>query len=158
MTTNYLKVMQESLLKKKEVLESIVLASEKQREIVSAEEVDWDAFERSVETKGVLIENLSKLDEGFQTIYDRVKEELEKNKETHKSEIAVMQELIRRITELSAKVETLELRNKSLIEKHFAREHQRIKQSKVGSKVAMEYYQRMNKINMVDPQLMDRKS
>ena len=56
MTTNYLKVLQESLLKKKEILESILLASEKQREIVSAENVDWDAFDRSIDAKGILID------------------------------------------------------------------------------------------------------
>lgn len=158
MTTSYLKVLQESLLKKKEVLESIVLASEKQREIVSAESVDWDAFDRSVDAKGILIDNLTKLDDGFQNVYERVKEELSQNRDSYKKEISEMQELIRYVTELSTKVETLELRNKALIEKRFAREHQQIKQSKVGSKVAMEYYRKMNKLNMVDPQLMDRKS
>ncbi len=158
MTTSYLKVLQESLLKKKEVLESIVLASEKQREIVSAENVDWDAFDRSVDAKGVLIDNLTKIDDGFQNVYERVKEELSQNRDFYKQEIADMQVLIRGVTELSAKVETLELRNKSLIEQRFAREHQQIRQSKVGSKVAMEYYQKMNKLNVIDPQLMDRKS
>lgn len=158
MTTNYLKVLQESLLKKKEILESILLASEKQREIVSAENVDWDAFDRSIDAKGILIDNLTKLDDGFQNIYDRVREELSGNKDKYKTDIITMQELIHNVTELGAQVETLELRNKALIEKRFTEEHKQIKQSKVGSKVAMEYYQKMNKLNVVDPQLMDRKS
>ena len=158
MTTNYLKVLQESLLKKKDILESILLASEKQREIVSAENVDWDAFDRSIDAKALLIDNLSKLDDGFQNIYDRVKEELTDNKDKYKDEIVAMQDLIRKVTELGTQVETLELRNKTLIEKRFAEEHKQIKQSKIGSKVAMEYYQKMNKLNVVDPQLMDRKS
>ncbi len=158
MTISYLKVLEESLIKKKEVLESIVLACEKQREIVSGENVDWDAFDRSIDAKGVLIDNLTKLDDGFQNIYDRVKEELSNNREFYKNQIVTIQDLIRSVTELSAKVETLELRNKTLIEKRFAKEHQQIKQSKVGSKAAMEYYRKMNKLNVVDPQLMDRKS
>ena len=158
MTTNYLKVLQESLQKKKEILESILKASEKQREIVSAEVVDWDAFDRGVEAKGVLIDQLMKLDEGFQNVYDHVKEELAANKDKHKNEIAGIQGLIREVTELGVQVEALEVRNKALIEKRFAEEHRQIKQSKVGSKVAMEYYQKMNKLNVVDPQLMDRKS
>ena len=158
MTTNYLKVLQESLHKKKEILESILKASEKQRENVSAEEVDWDAFDRGVEAKGILIDQLMKLDDGFQNVYDHVKEELAVNKEQHKAEIVGMQNLIRAVTELGVQIETLEVRNKALIEKRFAEEHKQIKQSKVGSKVAMEYYQKMNKLNVVDPQLMDRKS
>lgn len=158
MTTNYLKVLQESLLKKKDILESILLASEKQRDIVSADNIDWEAFDRSIDAKGLLIENLGKLDDGFQNIYDRVKEELADNKDKYKDEIVAMQDLIRKVTELGTQVETLELRNKALIEKRFAEEHKQIKQSKIGSKVAMEYYQKMNKLNVVDPQLMDRKS
>lgn len=158
MTTNYLKVLQETLQKKKEILESILKASEKQREIVSAEVVDWEAFDRGVEAKGVLIEQMMKLDEGFQNVYNHVKEELATNKDKHKAEIAGMQSLIRAVTELGVQVETLEMRNKALIEKRFAEEHKQIKQSKVGSKVAMEYYQKMNKLNVVEPQLMDRKS
>ena len=158
MTTNYLKVLQESLLKKKDILESILLASEKQREIVSADNIDWEAFDRSIDAKGLLIENLGKLDDGFQNVYDRVKEELADNKDKYKDEIVAMQDLIRKVTELGTQVETLELRNKALIEKRFAEEHKQIKQSKIGSKVAMEYYQKMNKLNVVEPQLMDRKS
>lgn len=158
MTTNYLKVLQESLLKKKDILESILLASEKQREIVSADNIDWEAFDRSIDAKGLLIENLGKLDDGFQNVYDRVKEELADNKDKYKDEIVAMQDLIRKVTELGTQVETLELRNKAMIEKRFAEEHKQIKQSKIGSKVAMEYYQKMNKLNVVEPQLMDRKS
>lgn len=158
MANSYLKVMQESLLKKKEILDSILKASEKQREIVEATEVDWDAFDRSVEAKGVLIENLTKLDVGFETLYGRVKDELDANREVYRNDIAVMQNLIREITSLSASVETLEQRNKVLIERRFAQAKQQIKQSKIGSKAAMEYYQKMNKLNTVDPQLMDRKS
>ncbi len=158
MTTNYLKVLQGSLLKKKEILESVLVASEKQREIISAEVVDWNAFDRSIDAKGVLIDNLIQLDDGFQNVYDRVRQELAVNRERYKVEISMMQDLIRNVTELGVQVESLELRNKVLIEKRFADEHRKIKQSKVGSKVAMEYYQKMNKLNVVDPQLMDRKS
>lgn len=139
-------------------MESILLASEKQREIVSADNIDWEAFDRSIDAKGLLIENLGKLDDGFQNVFDRVKEELADNKDKYKDEIVAMQDLIRKVTELGTQVETLELRNKALIEKRFAEEHKQIKQSKIGSKVAMEYYQKMNKLNVVDPQLMDRKS
>ena len=139
-------------------MESILLASEKQREIVSADNIDWEAFDRSIDAKGLLIENLGKLDDGFQNVYDRVKEELADNKDKYKDEIVAMQDLIRKVTELGTQVETLELRNKALIEKRFAEEHKQIKQSKIGSKVAMEYYQKMNKLNVVEPQLMDRKS
>ena len=69
-----------------------------------------------------------------------------------------MQKLIKEITDKSAKLSAEELRNKNLIEKKFREERNNIKQSKMGTKAALNYYQKMNKINVVDPQLMDKKS
>ena len=45
--------------------------------------------------KAALIEKLEQLDTGFESLYDKVKEELESNKEIHKDQIRQMQELIR---------------------------------------------------------------
>jgi len=69
-----------------------------------------------------------------------------------------MQATIRTLTDKSAELEALEQRNKKLVETRMAESRQVIKQSKMGSQAAMQYYQRMNRINTVDPQLMDKKS
>ena len=75
-----------------------------------------------------------------------------------KTEIGFMQASIATLTESSAKLEALEQRNKKLVESRIAESRQSIKQSKIGSQAAMQYYQKMNRINTVDPQLMDKKS
>jgi len=103
------------------------------------------------------VEDLVKLDEGFDTLYARIKEELSVNKAAYKDVIVRMQGLIQEVTDKSTELQTLEHRNKSLIEQRFAESKKAIKQSKMGSKAAMEYYQRMNNLKNVDPQLMDKK-
>lgn len=158
MEKQYIDMMLESLQKKEKVLISLLRKSEEQKEVLSAEEVDWDVFDQLTTDKGDLIDELLKLDEGFETLFERIKEPLTQKKDLYKTEIGFMQATIRSLTDNSAKLETLEQRNKKLVETRMAESRQSIKQSKLGSQAAMQYYQRMNRINTLDPQLMDKKS
>ncbi len=158
MEKQYIDMMLESLQKKESVLISLLGKSEEQKEVLSAEEVDWDVFDQLTTDKGELIDELLKLDEGFETLFERIKEPLTQKKELYKTEIGFMQATIRSLTDNSAKLEALEQRNKKLVETRMAEIRQNIKQSKLGSQAAMQYYQRMNRINTLDPQLMDKKS
>lgn len=158
MEKQYVQMMLESLQKKEQVLDGLLQQSEAQKEVLSAKEVDWDLFDQITVAKGELIEKLLKLDEGFETLFERIKEPLTEEKETYKTEIGFMQATIRSLTEKSAELESLEQRNKRSVETRMTESRQAIKQSKMGSQAAMQYYQRMNRINTIDPQLMDKKS
>lgn len=157
MANEYMQMLEESLVKKSDILSKLIDKTNTQKQVVSEPEVDWDAFDVIVEDKGNLVEDLVKLDEGFDTLYARIKEELSVNKAAYKDVIVRMQGLIQEVTDKSTELQTLEHRNKSLIEQRFAESKKAIKQSKMGSKAAMEYYQRMNNLKNVDPQLMDKK-
>ncbi len=158
MEKQYIRMMLESLQKKEAVVENLLSGSEKQKEVLSAKEVDWDAFDALTVEKGKLIDELLQLDEGFESLFERVRGPLTQNKDMYKTEIGFMQATIRTLTDKSAELEALEQRNKKLVETRMAESRQVIKQSKMGSQAAMQYYQRMNRINTVDPQLMDKKS
>ncbi len=157
MANEYMQMLAESLVKKSEILSELIAKTNTQKEVVSAPEVDWDAFDKIVEDKGNLVEELVKLDDGFDALYARIKEELTANKAAYKDEIAKMQILIKDVTDKSTELQAMEHRNKALIEQRFAESKKAIKQSKMGSRAAMEYYQRMNNLKNVDPHLMDKK-
>ena len=157
MANEYMQMLAESLVKKAEILSELMRQTDTQREVVSAEEVDWDTFDSIVESKGNLVDELVKLDDGFDILYARIKEELNAHKSDYKEEIVKMQVLIKDVTEKSTELQAMEHRNKSLIEQRFTESKQAIKQSKMGSKAAMEYYQRMNNLKNIDPHLMDKK-
>lgn len=157
MANEYMQMLAESLVKKSEILSELITKTNTQKEVVSAPEVDWDAFDKIVEDKGNLVEELVKLDDGFDALYARIKDELTANKAAYKNEIVKMQALIQEVTDKSTELQAMEHRNKALIEQRFAESKKAIKQSKMGSKAAMEYYQRMNNLKNVDPQLMDKK-
>ena len=83
----------------------------------------------------------------FDVIYEKVKTELEQNRETYKDQIVELQCKITVITELSNAVQAKEARNKKLIEQYFAKQKKNIKQSRQRSKVAYGYQQNMSNQN-----------
>ena len=154
---NYLNVLEASLRKKLNVLDEIQAYNDKQYESFSAEEVDMDGFDAAIEEKGRLIEELTKLDDGFETLYANIAKQLEQNKEQYAPQIKTLQDLIRQVTEKSVSVQASEARNKALVEKYFAKEKNQIKEGRVNSKVAYGYYQNLNKAALEDSRGFDLK-
>lgn len=152
----YLSMLKDSLLKKEKILIDLLSKSDEQGELVKKDDVDWERFGELVDEKGRLIEELSKLDDGFGLLYERIKEELKNNKDKYASEIRELQVLIKSVTEKSTDLQAKEARNKSAIETAFSKTRNEIKQSKMSQKAAMSYYNKMNKINTIDPQMLDR--
>lgn len=156
MTTNYLQIMIDSLEKKKDILLKIISLNETQDEILSREELNQDAFENNMHEKGECIDELGKLDEGFQSVFDRIKEELSNNKQLYSNEIESMKKLIKEVTELGARIEVQEARNKVKVEAMFRKQRQEHKEAKRSASMAKSYYQNMSRIND-EPQFMDTK-
>ena len=153
---NYLNVLKDSLIKKEKILSDLIGKSEKQADVVKEDNINWDEFTKIVDEKGELIDEIMKLDDGFETLYARIKEGIEDNKELYKDTINEIKDLIKSVTEKSANLQAIEYRNKTIIEAAFANTRKEIKQSKLGQKAAANYYYKMNKINTIDPQLMDK--
>lgn len=152
---NYLGVLEESLYKKLKLLDKIQTYNEAQYQVFSGDNVQIEKFDEYIEEKGVLIEQVLKLDEGFEALYANVAEELKGNRERYTSEIRILQELIRQVTEKSVAVQAQEARNKALIESYFAKEKEQIGQGRRSSAVAYNYYANVNKAVQAQPQFMD---
>ena len=116
MQKSYINIMIESLQKKVAVLDEVIKCSEGQKAVLEDANLDPDTFQEDGRKKAIWIEKLEKLDDGFDSLYQKVKEELQDNKEQYKEEIHKMQDLIRQITERSAQIQALEARNKELVE------------------------------------------
>ncbi len=157
MTEQYLRSLLDGLEQKKQILDNLTICSEKQYKIVSEEETDWDAFDELVDEKADLIDRLNGLDDGFNSIFGRIKDEVITQKDKYKGYIAELQKGIREVTEKSTSLMALEERTRQKFTAEIGIQKQKIKQNKISSKVAVNYYQSMNRINYVDPQLMDEK-
>ena len=116
-----------------------------------------DEFDAAVEEKGKLIEQISKLDEGFEALYSNVSKELEGNREKYAKQIQTLKGLVQQVTEKGVSVQAQEARNKALIEAYFAKERGQLRQGRQASKAAYDYYKSMNNSNTVPPQFLDSK-
>lgn len=154
-----LDMLEESLIKKLEVMDKIQEENARQKEILSdPEEVDFEAFDKTLDVKGDYIDELNSLDEGFQSLFDRVKSDIGNNKEAYAEQIKRMQKLIHDVMDASASIEAQERRNKALAEKYFSTERERMANSKRSSAVAFNYYQTMSKSKDIPPQFLDKKN
>lgn len=147
MAEQYITILEDSLKRKKEVLDEIIKKNEEQKRILEAERFDIEAFNQNTDEKGKLIDKLNLLDSGFEKIYEHVKEELAENKEKYADQIKNMQELIREITERSVSIQAAEQRSRRQVEARFCEEREKIRLGKSSMKVARQYYNNMNKIS-----------
>ncbi len=155
-TENYLQIMTSSLEKKKKILQDIVDYNVEQERIVTLREFDGDKFQKNMENKAECIDMLNVLDEGFQSVYDRVKADVEMYKQSYKADIQRLQQLIKEVSELSATIQAQESRNKLQIERKFRELKQETKTAKRSVSMANKYYQNMSRVSS-EPQFMDSK-
>lgn len=144
---NYIQIMLESLLRKEELLDRIIAKNQAQAECVNGKEYDdinWDAFELLVTEKEILIDRINTMDEGFQNLYDRVKEQLLDNKEKYADYIKKIQETIVRITDKGVAIQTGEERNRKAIESVITGRKKTIRKTRNSLKVADSYQQTMS--------------
>lgn len=156
-SNNYIGILLQSLKKKNYVLDRIIIANQKQKEALEDPNLDPEDFDKIVDEKSRLIEELEQLDGGFEQIYDRVREELQEKKEAYKEEIREMQRLIRELTDKSATIQTGELRNKELMQRKFTEVKRQVREIRSSQKIVNQYYKNMMKTSYVDPQFMDNK-
>lgn len=154
---NYLTILEESLQKKIAVLQRIQQYNEIQKEAFASGKASMDDFDNAVEEKGKLIEEITKLDQGFELLYANVAEQLKDNREKYKDHIKRLQDLVRQVTELGNNVQVQEARNKKLIEEFFGKQRAEIKQGRKSSKAAFDYYRNMSGTKHVPPQFLDSK-
>lgn len=155
---NQLDILSESLDRKAEALRRIQDYNAKQELCFSGEDVSLEAFDEAIEEKELLIDEITKLDQGFELLYAGLSRELEGNRDKYADRIRELQKKVQLVTELSVSVQTQEKRNKKLIEEYFARERSQLGKKRKSSKAAYDYYKNMSNSNYAAPQMYDHKN
>ena len=154
---NQLTILSESLDKKLEVLQKIREYNKRQEEIFSAEKVDMSLFDDAVEEKQRLIDEVVRLDEGFEILYEKLAKELEGNRERYASQIKELQAKVAKVTELSVSVQAQEARNKDFMMQKFTTVKQQAKGVRANSKAITGYYKTMKQSMYEDMHMLDGK-
>ena len=147
----------ESLEKKSRLLDDVIRENDVQENIFRQEELDMDALNASTDRISSLAEALEKLDDGFEAVYDRTREELIANKAAYRGEIARMQKLIGEITDKVVRVNAARMRNKMRADQQFKKSRERLGKTSSKMKVSKNYYNSMNNLHYVSPQFYDSK-
>ncbi len=154
---DYVIMLRESLEKKIDILKMIRQKNARQREILLDELSTPDELDDNFEEKGKLVDQIVALDDGFETLYEKVREAVESDRAAYADEIKKMQGLIPQINDLSNEIQAEEQRNRNLASKRFSSIKQRVQKVRTGQRAANIYYQNMMKRNNIDPQFMDHK-
>ena len=147
MNENYVDIMLQSLKKKVTVLNQIIELNRQQKILLDDPNLPPESLEQNLSDKDQMIRKLNELDEGFEELYNRVKDELQAQRAQYVSQISQMQDLIKEITEKSAMIQTQELRNKEKAMQKFSSIREQVKGVRNSQKVVKQYYQNMMKQN-----------
>ncbi len=154
----YINIMKESLDKKVDLLEQLQGLNLEQKNILEDYDSSPQDLEENMDKKSTIIDRLDKMDDGFQSLYDKVKEELNSNKEAYADDIRSMQTLIKMIGDLSVDVQAKEMQNKELAKQRFSYVRTQIRETKHGQKAVASYYaSMMNNTGYEGSQFWDKK-
>lgn len=157
MTGDYVTALEESLNKKLKILEETDVIAKAQAKLLAQDALDYEAFDELMNDRDICLEQLEKLDEGFELVYERVKDELNANREAYASQIKSMQSLITRITELTTSITAQDERNKAAVGNAFIKDRRGIAEGRRSVSVAMNYYKNMNAIGGGDSRFSMKK-
>lgn len=153
----YINILINTLTKKDDLLDRIIQITLLQEECVDEQTFNMDQFDQIVEEKQPMIEQLNQLDDGFEQVYDHVKEEISNNKDQYKEEILVLQQLIKQVTEKSVNLQAIELRNKNKITMLFSCKKKEIKNFKMSKQTVTNYYKSMPSQHQGQSYFLDKK-
>ena len=141
--TTYVNILLNTLIRKEECLKKIGALEDNQEKILTNPNLTVEEFESLMTHKQALINELESLDKGFETVYDRVKEELNVNRNAYREIIETMQKKIVSITELTVKIQAVEERNKAKADSVFAMKRNQVKNVRVSNQTVARYYKNM---------------
>ncbi|XME02860.1 hypothetical protein QYZ88_001410 [Lachnospiraceae bacterium C1.1] len=115
----YISIMIESLQKKSVLLDELYMIDEEQTRLLNSDTPDRQIVERNLSESCKLANKIEGLDDGFETVYKKVRGELLNNSRAHKDQIVLLKELISEVTEKSVKIMAAECRNQETASEKF---------------------------------------
>lgn len=155
--TNELQLLIEALEKKKIVLQDILRKSQEQNDVASLEKFDAEKFDQLMDDKTALLNQMEVLDDGFDAVYQRIKNEMLDKKDAYKTEITCMQQLIRETIALGAQIHTTEARTKEKLGVAIERSRRDLRRQKQSSQTVRDYYKANSQLKYTESYFIDQK-
>ncbi len=136
---DYCNMLIDALKKKVDLLDLLLKRTKEQTLLLQDETSRAEDFDKNVALKAELIDSIEKLDQGFELLFARIKDNITQDTITYGNVIIEMQKLIRQVTELSVQLETTESYNKDIAKRRFATARTKYEVKK-SSKAVSQYY------------------
>ena len=146
----YVTMMVDTLKKKEQILRSLLQRTKEQETLLRSEELDQDEFSATIEAKGTEIDELNEIDEGFEALFQAVKQEITSNRDDYRSQIEAMQSLISEISDLGVQIQALEKQNSERFKMYLSDKRKEIHDFHVNNRTASNYYQNMANVHTTD--------
>lgn len=153
----YIKILQDTLIKKDQILEELLQLTIQQENVLINKAMDYEVFEICISRKEVFINQLNQLDDGFGILYERVREELSDSKDKYKDQIIAIQQVIKDIISKSTKLQVMENKNKLSMELFLSDQKKDVRSIKMNNKMATNYYSNMSGKNLNESFFFDKK-
>ena len=141
----YLTLLSDTVQKKERLLEELILDTIKQAACFQNGEFDEDTFNQLYDKKMEALKEIESLDDGFVSLFERVRDDIKTNRQEYETEIKDLQERIKRITEKGLKLQRSENDNKLKFDHMLQQKHSKIKEYNISKKSAAAYYNNMMK-------------
>ncbi|MFA9464536.1 MAG: flagellar export chaperone FlgN [Velocimicrobium sp.] len=139
----YVTILIDTLRRKVVSLNDVIGMTNFQSKLIEEGKVDTSEFEGTLINKQEMIDKINQVDDGFEKIYDHVREALSAHAPLYQQEILVLKELISQVTEKSVAIKAAETRNRDLMERYFSSRKKTIKDCNIGKKTIQQYQETM---------------
>ena len=116
-----------------------------------------EAFYKLLQKKQSYVERLEKMDQGFEQVYQRIRETIQGNPGSYRGRIQELQERIGHLTEIGVSLEVQERRNKERFDFLLSSSRSKIRNYKVSNQAAAQYYKNMANRFQGDSYFVDKK-
>lgn len=146
----YVTMMVDTLRQKEQILTSLYDKTREQEVLLKDEDMDADRFSQLIEEKGIMIERLNQMDEGFNALFKLVEDAISADRDKYKNEIQTMQKLISVVSELGIQIQALEKQNSGHFQIYLANQRKQVREFHQSSRTAANYYQNMANVHRAD--------
>ncbi len=151
-------MMKDILVRKRNSLKNILELSEEQSGLLIPQEFDDEAFTEVMDRKEAEINKINELDDGFNAVFNKIKDDIKNKGEEHAPAIKELQDLITEVTELGVRITALEKKNRDALERKKNEIKRGVKNFNVSRQTASSYYKNMSGRNDSGPVFMDKKN
>lgn len=141
---SYIDMLLQTLQKQKTTLQEVLDITRRQSELANVNLFDEEAFDETLNQKAILIARLNSLDDGFASVYGRVRSVIMEEKDTYREDVLKMQDYIKSCTDLGVEIKVLEKRNRDKLVQCFADKRKLYGAKMNAATVASKYHQTMH--------------